>query len=161
VDRDASLNERDPIERLGQRIADLRRKLGMTQQQVADRLAISRVAVSHVESSLTVPSERTITLMAGLFKLEPWQLVRDTDYPQARAERLPAVVTRHTQAELVRAVVDALVESLGDRDVRTARAVLEPWHARIAAELDSCGDERERGLLIDARRRIDGVLTAR
>jgi transcriptional regulator with XRE-family HTH domain len=133
----------------------------MTQQQLADRLAISRVSVSHVESSLTVPSERTVTLIAGLFKVEPWQLVRDTDYPLARAERLPAVVARHTQAELVCAVVDALIESLTDRDRRAARIVLEPWHARITGELDTCCDERERTLLVDAQRRIDHALATR
>ena len=147
-------SERVPVERLGQRIAEVRRKHGMTQQQLADRLAISRVAVSHVESSLSVPSERTVTLIAGLFKVEPWELVRDTDYPLARAERLPAVVARHTQAELITAVVDALIESLIDCSRRTALVVLDSWRARIASELDSCVDERERALLSDARRRI-------
>ena len=144
----------DPIERLGQRIAEVRRKHGMTQQQLADRLAISRVAVSHVESSLSVPSERTVTLIAGLFKVEPWELVRDTDYPLARAERLPSVVARHTQAELITAVVDALIESLIECDRRTARVVLDPWRARISSELDTCVDERERAMLSDAQRRI-------
>jgi transcriptional regulator with XRE-family HTH domain len=146
--------ERDPIERLGQRIAEVRRKHGLTQQQLADRLAISRVAVSHVESSLSVPSERTVTLIAGLFKVEPWELVRGTDYPLARAERLPAVVARHTQAELMTAVVDALIESLIDGDRRTALVALDPWRARITSELDTCVDERERAMLCDARRRI-------
>jgi transcriptional regulator with XRE-family HTH domain len=130
----------------------------MTQQQMAERLAISRVAVSHLESSVTQPSERTVTLIAGLFKVEPWQLVRDTDYPSARAERLPAVVTRYTQAELLTAIVDALIESLTDPDRRAVQLVLEPWRARLLADLDSCADAGERALLIDARRRIDSVL---
>ena len=152
------MTERNSLDRLGFRIAELRRKHGMTQQQMAERLAISRVAVSHLESCLTPPSERTVTLIAGLFKLEPWQLVRDTDYPVARAERLPSVVTRYTQAELVTTVVDALVESLADADHRAARVVLEPWRARVMAELEMASDEGERTLLIDAQRRIDSVL---
>ena len=152
------MTERNPFERLGHRIAELRRKHGMTQQQMAERLAISRVAVSHLESCLTPPSERTVTLIAGLFKLEPWQLVRDTDYPSARAERLPPVVTRYTQAELLATVVDALIESLADPDRRAVRLVLDPWRARIVAELESCFDDGERALLIDARGRIDAVL---
>jgi transcriptional regulator with XRE-family HTH domain len=159
--RDDRTNERHPFERLGQRISDLRRKHGLTQQQLADRLAISRVAVSHVESSLSVPSERTVTLIAGLFKLEPWELVRDTDYPLARAERLPTVVAQHTRAELVTAVVDALIEALADRGPRDVRVALEPWHARIVGELGTCVDDRERSLLIDAQRRIDRALAAR
>jgi transcriptional regulator with XRE-family HTH domain len=37
-------------ENLGRRIADLRAKLGWTQQELAERVGISRVAVSHLES---------------------------------------------------------------------------------------------------------------
>ena len=72
-------------------IARLRHELGWTQQELAERLAISRVAVSHLESGTSVPSERTITLLAGVFKLEPHELVADTGYPIAKAERLPVV----------------------------------------------------------------------
>ena len=46
-------------ENLGRRIARLRGSLGWTQQDLAARLAISRVAVSHLEAGLSVPSERT------------------------------------------------------------------------------------------------------
>jgi hypothetical protein len=55
-------------------------------------------------------------------------------------------------------VVDALVESLEDPDRRSARVVLEPWRARVMAELDMASDDGERALLIDAQRRIDTVL---
>lgn len=87
-------------EQLGKRIARLRTQHGWTQQTLADRLAISRVAVSHLEMDLSFPSERTITLLAGLFKLEPFQLVEGTLYPQAKAERLPLVTCRYTEIEL-------------------------------------------------------------
>ena len=42
-------------ESLGRRIAAHRAKLGLTQQELADRLAISRVAVSHLEAGLSDP----------------------------------------------------------------------------------------------------------
>jgi len=35
-----------------------------------------------------MPEERTITLLAGLFKREPLQLVAGTDYPPARADNV-------------------------------------------------------------------------
>ena len=60
------------------RIADLRGKLGWTQQDLAERLGISRVAVSHVEAGMTDPGERTVALLAGLFKMEPHELVAGT-----------------------------------------------------------------------------------
>lgn len=88
------------IEQFGKRIARLRTQHGWTQQTLADRLAISRVAVSHLEMDLSVPSERTVTLLAGLFKIEPHELVEGTLYPIAKAERLPLVACRYTEIEL-------------------------------------------------------------
>lgn len=84
---------------LGQRIATLRVDRRWTQQQLADRLGISRVAVSHLETDLNTPSERTVALLAGLFRLEPHDLVAGTSYPTAKSDRLPLVVTRWTEVE--------------------------------------------------------------
>src|SRR3954447_5135504 len=78
-------------ENLGTRIADLRAKLGWTQQDLADRVGISRVAISHLEAGMSQPGERTVALLAGLFRLEPHELVAGTTYPPAKAERLPVV----------------------------------------------------------------------
>lgn len=87
-------------ETIGKRIARLRTASGWTQQQLAERLAISRVAVSHIEMDLTIPGERTITLLAGLFKLTPYELVRESTYPPAKAERLPYRVCSYTKLEV-------------------------------------------------------------
>src|SRR5574338_394289 len=81
-------------EKLGRRIATLRAERRWTQQQLADRLGVSRVAVSHLESNLTDPGERTVALLAGLFRMEPLELVADTTYPKAKIERLPAAEVR-------------------------------------------------------------------
>lgn len=84
------------IESIGKRIAYLRQENGWTQQSLGDRLAMSRVAISHIEMDLSIPSERTITLMAGVFKLSPTDLVEGTTYPRAKAERLPELTTIYT-----------------------------------------------------------------
>src|SRR5215218_3444280 len=88
-----------PDETLGQRIARLRARRSWTQERLAEQLAASRVAVSHFEMGLALPSERTIVLLAGLFKLEPHELIAGTGYPIAKAERLPAVACRYSEAE--------------------------------------------------------------
>lgn len=119
---------------LGRRIADLRASIGMTQQEVADRLGVSRVAVSHIEAGMSVPSERTVVLLAGLFKVEPHDLVDGTGYPAAKAERLPPVVTRYTEVELQLALCEndlAWVDRAGDDVV--ARRVADEWRPRLAA----------------------------
>jgi len=87
-------------ETIGQRVAAHRNALGWTQQTLADRLGISRVAVSHIEADISIPGERTINLLAGLFKVSPHELVRGTTYPQAKADRLPRMVCSYTPFEI-------------------------------------------------------------
>lgn len=118
-----------PSETLGQRIARLRAQRGWTQSDLAERLAASRVAVSHFEAGLAVPSERTIVLLAGLFRFEPLELVEGTSYPLAKAERLPLVACRYTEGDLQVALLK--------RDLVWLRrlAVIEPAHPLIEQTL--------------------------
>src|SRR5256714_14666192 len=94
------------MEKLGRRIADHRAKLGWTQQELADRIGISRVALSHLEAGMSDPGERTVTLLSGVFKVEPHELGADTTYPRAKADRLPLVTARYTEVELQLAPLD-------------------------------------------------------
>jgi transcriptional regulator with XRE-family HTH domain len=138
-------------EGLGRRIAGFRAKLGFTQQELADRLAVSRTAVSHLEAGMTVPGERTVVLLAGLFKVEPRDLVRGTSYPTAKAERLPAVAARYTEVELLVSLLDndlAWLERTGGED---QRRVMDEWEARLQAVDDRELDLHERELLRAAR----------
>ncbi len=96
---------REPQETIGQRIARLRQQMGWTQEALAERVAISRVAISHFEMDIALPSERTITLLAGLFKLTPPELVAGTTYPSAKAERLPLAACSYTPLELALALL--------------------------------------------------------
>ena len=47
---------------LGQRIAGGRAVLGWTQAELAERVAISRVALANLSANCSVPSERTVGL---------------------------------------------------------------------------------------------------
>ncbi len=140
-------------ETIGKRIASLRQKNGWTQQSLADRLAISRVAVSHIEMDLTIPSERTITLMAGIFKLAPIELVEGTTYPRAKAERLPAVTNCYTELELQLTLLGNAVSWIKRLDSNTIRQraiteVLHTWTAHIEEWKLSCLDDHERDILL-------------
>ena len=145
---------REQSENLGRRIADLRAKLGMTQQELAERLSVSRTAVSHLEAGMTVPGERTVVLLAGLFKVEPRELVAATNYPLGKAERLPAVAARYTEVELLMVLLDndlAWLERTGDVH---RRRVLDEWDARLCSIDDNGIDLRERELVREARKRV-------
>jgi transcriptional regulator with XRE-family HTH domain len=142
----------EPIaESLGRRIAGFRAKLGLTQHELADRLAVSRTAVSHLEAGMTVPGERTVVLLAGLFKVEPHELVADTSYPPAKAERLPAVAARYTEIELLVALLDNDLAWLERTDGLDERRVLDEWDARLLGFDEHHLDLRERELLRAAR----------
>jgi transcriptional regulator with XRE-family HTH domain len=94
-------------ESLGRRIAKHRADLGWTQVELAERVGISRVALSHLEAGMSSAGVRTVALLAGVFKLEAHELVADTDYPRAKAERLPVVTARYTEVEHQLALLDA------------------------------------------------------
>jgi transcriptional regulator with XRE-family HTH domain len=131
---------------LGARIAIHRKALGWTQQELAERLGASRTAVSHLEAGQATPSERTVALLAGLFKTEPHDLVTGTGYPLAKAERLPAVVCRYTEVELQMRLLEA--------DEAAGR--LDGWGDRLRLLAKETYDRRERSLVAAARARLAG-----
>src|SRR3954463_5130599 len=126
---------------LGRRIASRRTSLGWTQQELADRIGVSRVAVSHIEAGLRDPGERTVTLLAGLFKLEPWELVAGTSYSPGKSERLPVVACRYTEVELQLRLLE---------EDRSAGRSLDDWPERLGLLLKVTYDRRERRLVKDA-----------
>jgi transcriptional regulator with XRE-family HTH domain len=147
-------------ERLGRRLAARRGKLGLTQQDLADRIGISRVAVSHLEAGMSVPGERTVALLASVFKVDPHDLVAGSDYPMAKAERLPVVTARYTEVELQLALLDADLEWLERTGQAGARAILSTWTSRLLALAAETRDPRERAVVDDAADRVRRALSA-
>jgi transcriptional regulator with XRE-family HTH domain len=145
-------------ETIGKRIARLRQGNGWTQQALSARLAISRVAVSHIEMDLTIPSERTITLIAGLFKIAPHALVEETTYPRAKAERLPEVACCYTTVEMALALLEndlAWLDRLGQSSQNGAAIELRTrWVTCLAELAGQVIDEREKVLLERAREKL-------
>lgn len=139
------------MDSLGRRIAKRRAELGWTQQDLADRIAVSRVALSHLETDLSTAGERTVALLAGVFGMEPHELVAGTSYPVAKADRLPLVVARHTEVELQCRLLDRDIElhgRIGDR------YLLEGWATRLRALRHTVHDERQRHLVDQALERL-------
>jgi transcriptional regulator with XRE-family HTH domain len=138
-------------ETLGQRIARLRARRSWTQERLAEQLAASRVAVSHFEMGLALPSERTIVLLAGLFKLEPHELIAGTGYPIAKAERLPSVACRYTEVEFQLALLQRDLEWAGRLDLASRKDMVEAWSEKLEALDEQAYDEGARALLEQAR----------
>jgi transcriptional regulator with XRE-family HTH domain len=148
----------DPLratpEGLGRRIAAHRAKLGWTQQELAGRVAISRVALSHLEAGMSDPGERTVALLASVFKVAPHDLVAGTSYPTPRAERLPLVVATHTEVDLQLALLDQDLAWAALVDPELAVVQLEPWTSRLTALAETAYDPHEAEALGEARTRL-------
>ena len=148
-------------EPLGQRIARLRTRRGWTQQDLAERLAASRVAVSHFEMGLALPSERTVVLLAGLFGHEPHELVAGTSYPPAKAERLPLVACRYTEVEMQLALLRRdleWVKKIGRGEM--ANQVIAEWRDRLVELGRAVYDLQEQKMLDSARGRLQRLREA-
>jgi transcriptional regulator with XRE-family HTH domain len=139
-------------ESLGDRIAKQRAGLGWTQAELAERVGISRVALSHLEAGISTPGERTVALLAGVFKVEPHELVADSDYPIAKAERLPVVAARYTEVEHQLALLDARLAVCADGPER--QQIVDDARRELRVLLERSHDARERDRL---RARLESV----
>lgn len=140
---------------LGVRIAGFRAALGWTQAELAERVAISRVALSNLESGRSVPSERTVVLLAGVFGHEPHELVAGTSYPPQKGDRLPLVAARHTEVNLQLALLDRDLEWLARvESPALTRQIIGEWRTRLETLAGSVLDPRCRDQLGEARQRI-------
>jgi transcriptional regulator with XRE-family HTH domain len=143
---------------LGRRVAALRADKGWTQQDLADRLGISRVAVSHLEAGMTDPGERTVALLAGVFHLEPHDLVAGTAYPAGKAERLPVVVARYTEVEHQLLLFESDLAWAGRlADPATRREVADRWRPILKRLASDSFDGRELAQVAAARRRLNDL----
>ncbi len=132
-----------------------------TQADLAARLGASRVAVSHFEMGLAQPSERTVVLLAGLFKIEPHDLVAGTNYPQAKQERLPATACRYTELELDLALLKRDLSWLKRLRAEPTSGVglvemLDIWNIRLREWRATSLDKNERVLLDEASTLVRG-----
>jgi len=149
------------IETIGKRIARLRSEHGWTQEALAARIAVSRVAISHIEMDLSVPGERTITLLAGIFKLSPHELVEGTTYPGAKSDRLPDIACCYSPLELDIALLEndliwlTRLES-GENLQQLREENTHKWELRLNRWKMDCVSEREMGKIKDAKEKLAG-----
>lgn len=106
---------------------------------------------------MSVAGERTVALLAGVFKLEPRDLVAGTDYPQAKADRLPPVVARYTEVEHQVALLEAELPLLAELPVGFARQRFRFWELHLIALRNSVDDDNERALLREAIEQLRSI----
>ena len=102
---------------LGQRIHELRSAAGLSQEQLAERLNVSRQAVSKWELGTSAPDLDRLVLLGNLFGISLDQLVSGT-LPEEHAAQEPdirrlAAENRRHQWMVILAVVGSLAVMLG------------------------------------------------
>lgn len=68
---------------LGEVIKSHRTRCGMTQELVAERLGVSRQAVSKWENGTSEPSTSNLLALAHLFEISPEELLREVAHEEA------------------------------------------------------------------------------
>lgn len=72
----------------GQRMLQLRERLNMTQEELADRLQTSQAKISRYESNLMIPGADKLILMAQTLSTSADYLLELTDDPQPCDKRI-------------------------------------------------------------------------
>ena len=89
--------------KLGEKIASQRRKLGLSQEELASRLNVTRQAVSKWETGTSVPELETLVALAKVFGVttdyllsveEPQETTAPADPPQDTLDRLPGFLEK-------------------------------------------------------------------
>ncbi len=77
---------------MGEKIALLRRQRGWSQEELADRLGVSRQSVSKWESGASIPDLERVVRLSGLFEVSTDYLIRDdAGQDDISVERIPAL----------------------------------------------------------------------
>lgn len=84
---------------LSEKIRELRRKSGLSQEELADKLNVSRQAVSKWETGATVPTTETLVELADYFGVSLDFLLRD-DYSPELPES-PSAPKKHSAAKRI------------------------------------------------------------
>ena len=117
---------------LADKIAELRKKNGWSQEELAGQLGVSRQSVSKWESASSIPDLDKILKMSEIFGVSTDYLLKDSDEPEEEI--------------LTHAVPDTTSDSVNDCDLRTVSLeeantfmdIVRDMAAKVAAGVSIC-----------------------
>lgn len=100
--------------KLNEKIFQCRKRSGLSQEELADRVGVSRQAVSKWELGTALPELDKLKLLAKTFGVSTdWLLDDEQEIPQAPRQEMPPVVERHSWVEDVPGVIGKLLRRYG------------------------------------------------
>ena len=123
--------------KIGENIAMLRRKKGVTQAQLADELHFTRQAISNWERGQTEPDAQTLPVLAAYFGVSTDELlgVRPASHPLPPSDSLPASPKRRLEVQTTVPAAKALRAVLWAYAGLTAAEILLQFAKSAAAKL--------------------------
>ena len=118
-----------------ERIKQLRRTLGFTQQTFADRLEIKRGAIANYEIGRNAPTDSVIALICKEFHVNREWLIHGTGemfVPEAEDE-LDALAKKYRYSDTVQVLVKKLIQLPPER-----QEVVTDFLIDIASEIQAC-----------------------
>lgn len=104
--------------KLGERVADRRKGLGMTQAELADRVGVATQTISRLERGSSLPGLSRIEAIARALQTELHELLRLSDRPTSKEvaiEEVVSLLAPRTEAE-IRLVLRLATEVLAHAD---------------------------------------------
>ena len=105
--------------RIGKRIAELRKSRGMTQASLAEKAEITNNFLSHIERSYSIPSLETLMKLCAALEITPNELLLGTsqnmtDYLQTEVQQKLMLCTP-SERRLVDRFIDLLLDERNHR----------------------------------------------
>ncbi len=108
---------------LGERIRDLRKKFGYSQQQLANKMHLTQGAISQWENGITVPAADQLSALADVFEITVDELLgRSAEQPQD--DEAWAIRERLRRDPAYRILFDA-ADNASPEHLRAAAAMLK------------------------------------
>lgn len=133
------------------KLKEIRKKEGLSQEQLAEKIGVSRQAITKWETGKGLPDVDNMVILAEIFKTTLDELLRDT---AAAADRKPSVYTSET-------VYDIDCEKHFDIKIGTASSIMlssgtdEKLHVRLSSETIEDPGKMFKVKLDDTKNRLD------
>lgn len=117
---------------VGQRIAQKRKELGLSQEGLGDKLGVSRQAIYKWESDASLPEVEKLVALSRIFSVPVGWLLGEEEHPSGQTDTQPAELTE-AQIKMVQEIADRYLAA------QTARMPQTPVKRRRWPVLAGCG----------------------
>lgn len=126
-----------------ERLKELRKKLGLTQQEFADRLGIKRNAITNYEVGRNDPADMVVSMICREFNVnEEWlRTGKGTMFQEPGSFSLDDFVKQRGASEIELAILKAYF----DIDLDTRRKILNRFRSCFVDNKDPSGKPEESG----------------